>query len=294
MILQFRQQTNRQTRKDALAARLLALLSFFAASLLLLIILFLCIQAWSVMRLETLLQFVQSDGWHPSEGKLGMLPMFWATLAAGIGSLLLAMPFGIAIAIFSLYYAPAALARLMNLIINLLAGIPSVIFGLWGLTVLVPIINQWQAPGASLLAAILVLALMILPTIAITAKSSLAAVSPMHRQAAASLSLSKSTTILSVLLPPARSGIVAGVLLALARAFGETMAVLMVAGNVVQTPHSLFDPIRVLTANIALEMGYATDGHKAALFASGIVLMVLVSLSISIAYLMDRRSHANI
>lgn len=292
MILQFRAQIRQQPRNDAFVSATLALLSTCAVSLLLLIIVFLFINAWPVLRAGTVLDFFRNDGWHPLEGKLGLLPMLFATLAAGVGALLVALPFGLATAIFNLYFAPSWLARAMNLIVNLLAGIPSVIFGLWGLTVLVPIIAAWQAPGTSLLAAIVVLALMVLPTITITSISALAALPRSHRQAAASLSLSRATTIVRILVPAAYSGISAGVLLALARAFGETMAVLMVAGNVVQTPHSLFDPVRVLTANIALEMGYATDTHKAALYVSGILLMALVGTSIWIASLIGRKSYA--
>jgi ABC-type molybdate transport system permease subunit len=160
--------------------------------------------------------------------------------------------------------------------ISLLAGIPSVVFGLWGLTVLVPLIGQWQPPGASLLAAVLILAMMTLPTVALTSRAALAATPPSLYQGAAMLGMSRHRILLGVLVPAARRGILGGVLLAIARALGETMAVLMVAGNVVQTPTSLFDPIRVLTANIALEMAYAVDQHRSSLFVSGLLLMAMV------------------
>jgi phosphate transport system permease protein len=277
---------------DAITAKTLSVLSACAALLLVLIISFLVVQSWPSLREGAWLKFFTNEGWHPLENKLGLLPMLWATLAAGIGALLLALPLGAATAIFSLYIAPARIGQAINLIINLLAGIPSVIYGLWGLTLLVPLINQWQAPGTSLLAAIIVLALMILPTIAITTRSALAALPSSYHQAAACMALSRMTLITRILLPAASRGISSGVLLALARAFGETMAVLMVAGNVVQTPHSLFDPVRVLTANIALEMAYATDLHRSALFASCLILMLLVASTLLFAITIQRKSYA--
>lgn len=160
----------------------------------------------------------------------------------------------------------------------LLAGIPSVVYGLWGLTVLVPLVSQWEPPGASLISAMLILALMILPTVALTSEAALAAVSHANLQGASALGLSRKGIVLGVALPSARKGIQTGVILATMRALGETMAVLMVAGNVVQTPTSLFDPVRMLTANIALEMPYAMGEHRAALFASGLLLMLIVTL----------------
>jgi len=174
--------------------------------------------------------------------------------------------------------------------LNLLAGIPSVVYGLWGLTELVPLIGRWQPPGASLLAAILVLTLMILPTVALTSFSALAAVPGDILAGAAALGITRKGQIISVALPAARNGISGGVLLAMARALGETMAVLMVAGNVVQNPTGLFEPVRSLTANIALEMAYATDHHRAGLFASGLFLTLLV---LALAWLAGQHQESN-
>lgn len=277
---------------DVIASSALSALSVCAVLLLLLIFVFLTVQAWPLLRDNQWLHFFSSEGWHPLSGQLGLLPMLWATLAAGFGALLLALPLGVSVAIFSLYIAPRFLATAMNMMMNILAGVPSVVFGLWGLTMLVPMIIQWQAPGTSLLAAIIVLAFMILPTIAITTRSALAALPISYLQVSACLSLNRMVLITQILLPAAKRGISNGVLLALARAFGETMAVLMVAGNVVQTPHSLFDPVRVLTANIALEMAYATDQHRAALFASGLLLMLLVAATLMLAVGIRRQTHA--
>jgi len=202
--------------------------------------------------------------------------MIWSSLAIMFGASVLALPLGVLSAIFVQYYAPAKCASAYRLLLNLLAGIPSVVFGLWGLTQIVPLIAIWEPPGASLLAAIFVLALMILPTVAITSIAALSAVPKSIIMGASALGMDRKALILFVVIPAARSGVGSGALLATARALGETMAVLMVAGNVVQNPSSLFDSVRALTANIALEMAYASDHHRASLFASGLFLTALV------------------
>lgn len=241
-----------------------------------LIVLFLLHESWPVLQRVGAVRFFSDPGWHPLEGMFNLTPMLAATAAASAGAILVAGPLGVASAVFSRFYAPPFLAALFRRMVALLAGIPSVVFGLWGLTVLVPRIAEWQPPGASLLAGVLILALMVLPTVALTADAALAAVPETYLRGAAALGLTKSGTLLKVLIPAARSGIIGGMLLAAARALGETMAVLMVAGNVVQVPTGFFDPVRTLTANIALEMAYATGDHRAALFVSGLTLLLLV------------------
>jgi phosphate transport system permease protein len=161
------------------------------------------------------------------------------------------------------------------------------------LTVLVPLIARWHPPGASLFTAILILALMILPTVALTSAAALTAVPKSWLQGAAALGLTRKGVIVGVAVPAARGGILGGILLAAARALGETMAVLMVAGNVVQNPTGLFEPVRVLTANIALEIAYATGTHRAGLFASGLLLTTLVlALAWLAARIAGRAHHA--
>ncbi|MBB3059917.1 phosphate ABC transporter permease subunit PstC [Microbulbifer rhizosphaerae] len=261
---------------DRRLGALLAGLAAACATLLLLVLAFLLVESLPV--LAHWRAFFSSEGWYPLENRFDLMPMLWASLAAATGALLLAAPLGLASAIFVVFYAPAPLARFYRLVLNLLAGIPSVVFGLWGLTVLVPLIARWQPPGASLLAAVLILALMILPTVAVTAIAALRAVPRAVLSGAVALGIGARGRILGVALPAARGGITGGFLLAAARALGETMAVLMVAGNVVQNPSGLFEPVRVLTANIALEMAYATGTHRSGLFASGLVLTLLVLL----------------
>ncbi|PKO47098.1 MAG: phosphate ABC transporter permease subunit PstC [Betaproteobacteria bacterium HGW-Betaproteobacteria-22] len=247
-----------------------------AVGVLLLILLFLVRESWPALQRIGLYRFVSDAGWHPLEGAFNLAPMLIATFAAALGAILIAGPIGIASAVFGRFYAPPVIAETFRRMVALLAGIPSVVFGLWGLTVLVPIIAKWQPPGASLLAGMLILAFMVLPTVALTADAALKAVPKQYLHGANALGISQAGLIFNVAIPAARSGLIGGILLATARALGETMAVLMVAGNVVQVPNSLFDPVRVLTANIALEMAYATTEHRSALFVSGLALMLLV------------------
>ena len=250
--------------------------AMLAALIMLFILLFLLLESWPVFRHIALMRFFTDEAWHPLEDQYNLLPMVTGTLYASSGALLLAIPLGIASALFMIFYATPRMAVLYRRLIELLAGIPSVVFGFWGLTTLVPLINQWHPPGASLLASILILTLMILPTLALTSYAALVAVPKDYLQAAVALGLSRWGMIYGVALPAARKGIVAGILLAAGRAIGETMAVLMVAGNVVQHADSLFAPIRTLTANIALEMAYAMGDHRAVLFVSGLLLLLLV------------------
>ncbi len=279
-------------RIDRLLSLLLATLAGGAALILLLVLAFLVREAWPVLSGIGWVRLVTDDGWYPLENRFGLLPMLWATLAAGVAATVLAATIGLASAIFARFFAPPSVARLYRPMLALLAGIPSVVYGLWGLTVLVPLIARWQPPGASLLAAILILALMILPTVALTSLSALNAVPGSLMRGAAALGLTRRGVVLGVAVPAARAGILGGFLLAAARALGETMAVLMVAGNVVQNPTGLFAPVRVLTANIALEMAYATGAHRAGLFASGLLLtLVVVVLAGLTARLVSNTAH---
>lgn len=267
---------------DRLLLWLLRGIAMIAGTIVLLIVTFLIVEALPVLRHVGVLRFFTDPSWHPAEGFYNLTPMLWGTLFAMAGSVLIATPVGILSAVFCQYYAPTILARPYRRLIELLAGIPSVVYGFWGLVVLVPLIGEIHPPGPSLLAGILVLTIMILPTIALMADASLANVPQQYVRGAAALGLPRWATICGVVFPAAKSGLFTGVILGTGRAIGETMAILMVCGNVVQTPSNLFDPIRTLTANIALEMAYALGDHRAALFVSGLVLMALIiALTIS-------------
>jgi phosphate transport system permease protein len=247
-----------------------------AGAIVILIVVFLGLEALPVLQNVGLLRFFTDSSWNPAEGLYNLTPMLWSTLLAMAGSVLVATPLGILSAVFCHYYAPPTIAELYRRLIELLAGIPSVVYGFWGLVVLVPIIGRIQPPGTSLLAGIAILTIMILPTVALMADASLAKVPPEYLRGAAALGFSRWGTVWGVVFPAAKSGLFTGVILETGRAIGETMAILMVCGNVVQTPKSLFDPMRTLTANIALEMAYATGNHRSALFVSGLVLMALI------------------
>jgi phosphate transport system permease protein len=197
-------------------------------------------------------RFFTDDSWHPSDGLYNLVPMLAGTLLVTLGAVLVATPLGVMAAIFCNSYAPEFVGSFYRRIIGLLAGIPSVVFGFWGLVTLVPLIAQVEPPGTSLLAGIAILSLMILPTVTLIADSTIAGVPEEYSRGAASLGFTRWATVRQVILPAARPGIIAGVFLSTARAIGETMAVLMVCGNVVETPSSLFAPVRTLTANIAL------------------------------------------
>lgn len=272
---------------DRVLAAGLRLCAAGAAAVVLLIAAFVAVESWPALRHLGIGRFVTDSSWHPTAdaagGTFNLLPMVWGTLYATAGAVLLATPLGVLSALFVHHYAARPVARVYRRMIELLAGIPSVVYGFWGLVVLVPLIRAVQPPGASLLAGILILTLMILPTIALMADAAFAAIPAVQLRAAAALGLSRGRTVVGVVLPAARSGLLTGVVLGTGRAIGETMAVLMVCGNVVQTPASVFDPVRTLAANIALEMAYAMGDHRSALFVSGLVLLALIATLITMA-----------
>ena len=275
---------------DRLLFWTLSVLAGLAGSIVLLILSFLVIEALPVLFHVGWEPFLFDSSWHPPEGLYYLVPMVWGTLLATTGAVVFATIMGISSALFCHYYAPPLLALFYRKFIELLSGIPSVVFGFWGLMVLVPLIASFHPPGPSLLAGVVILTLMILPTIVLVADTSLANVPREHLQGAAALGLQRWAIIRHVVLPTAKSGLFTGILLQTGRAIGETMAILMVAGNVVQTPGSIFDPIRTLTANIALEMAYAVGDHRSALFLSGLLLLTMVAGLIFLADRINRYS----
>ncbi len=285
-----RPSSRRRAQADALLHGTARLAAVGAGLLVVLMVLFLALEAAPVLHATGPLRFLTDRGWYPTQGRFNLGPMLVGTTLAAAGALFLAGPLGLLSAVFCCFYAPPRLAALYRRMLELLAGTPSVVFGLWGLVVLVPLINRLHPPGASLLAAILILALMVLPTLALTVEAGLRAVPTEYLQAAAALGLSRWTTVSQVALPAARPALIAGVILATGRALGETMAVLMVCGNVVQVPRGLFDPVRTLTANIALEMAYAQGSHRAALFVSGLALAAAIVFFVLAAEFAERRT----
>lgn len=217
----------------------------------------------------------QDERWAPTQGLYNLVPIFVGSILVTMGAVLVAGPIGVLLAIFGRFYAPAWVAKVYRGLIELLAGIPSVVYGFWGLVVLVPIINNIAPPGASLLAGVIVLAVMILPIVVLAADTAFEQVPEKWMIAADALALQTWSKVYVIALPHATPAILSGVIMQSTRALGETMAVLMVTGNIVQIPLSIFEPMRTLTANIALEMAYATDMHSHALFVSALLLFTL-------------------
>lgn len=273
--------------RDRLLTGLLRVSALLSGLLVFLILLFLVRESMPALADVGPWRLVSDASWHPeadaAAGHFNLLPMVLGSLLAALGAMLIATPLGFFCALYCHDYAPARIASVFRAMVGLMAGIPSVVYGFWGLVKLVPLLLLLSPPGASLLAGSLVLALMILPTVTLLCDGALAAVPQEHRRAAAALALSRWCTTVCVVVPAARSGILTAVLLACGRALGETMAVLMVCGNIVQVPGSVLDPIRTLTANIALEMAYALGDHRSSLFAGGLVLGVLVLLMVMAA-----------
>jgi len=244
------------------------------------IIFFLVTESWAIIESTPASKYILDDAWHPTDGEFFLLPMIVGSLFVMIGAMLLSIPVGIFTAVLWQFYAPAWFSSILERIVEVLSGIPSVVYGFWGIMIIVPLLAKFQAPGTSLLAGIIVLTLIVLPTITLVANSVFQQVNKLHIQNAIALGLSRFTIIRHIIFPQAKRGLLTGVILQAGRAIGETLAVLMVCGNVVQIPGSVFEPVRTLTSNIALEMAYAMDIHRSALFLSGLVLMLVVFMLI--------------
>lgn len=238
--------------------------------------------------------FLISSVWQPTDnfadGLWGIFPIIIGSLLVTVGAVAIGMPLGVACAIFLAEIAPAPVRRILVPSVNALAGVPSVVYGFFGLLVVVPWIRgQFGGFGTSVLASWLILFIMILPTIISISTDSIRAVPKEFKEGSLAMGATHWQTIRSVLVPAASSGIIASVILGMGRAIGETMAVLMVAGNSITIPNSIFAPTSTLTAQIALEMGYATGAHREALFAMGIVLFAFIMVLTGLANLASRR-----
>jgi phosphate transport system permease protein len=234
--------------------------------------------------------FILGERWVPSQGSYGILPMIVSSFWVTFGALALSIPLGLACSIFLKEWSPPSAGLILRPAIHLLAAIPSVIYGFWGLVVLVPLVrNHLGGPGLSILSGSVILGFMILPTIISISEDSLRALPPTYKEGALALGATHWQTIWRVLIPAARSGIVASIVLGMGRAVGETMAMIMILGNSVKMPTSFLDSARTLTTNIGLEMAYASGDHRQALFATGIVLFVIIMLLNSLAIFLSRR-----
>lgn len=237
------------------------------------------------------LQFLTGEKWKPGNNIFGILPMILGSIYVTAGAILTGVPVGILTAVYLSRFCPRKLYRVIKPAIELLAGIPSVVYGFFGMVVIVPAMSWiFGGSGKSMAAASVLLGIMILPTIINVSESAINAVPDSYYEGALALGASHERSVFFATLPAAKSGILAGVILGIGRAIGETMAVIMVAGNQARMPKGLFAGIRTMTANIVLEMGYATDLHREALIATAVVLFVfilLINLSFS---MITRRS----
>jgi phosphate transport system permease protein len=275
------------------AISIMLLVAALGALLALALITYFVFQSGLPLILEVgLWNFLSGTTWNPTANppQFGLLPMIVGSLWLTVGSLVIGVPLGIAVAVFMVELAPPRLAQFMRPAIQLLAGIPSVIYGFIGLTILAPLLRStFGGPGLSVLTGAIILGIMILPSIIAISEDAIRAVPRSLRDGALALGETHWQVISGIIIPTARSGIVASVILGMGRALGETMAVIMMIGNALIIPYSPLQPATTLTSNIGLELAYATGAHRDALFATGVVLFVLIMLLNGIATAFVRR-----
>lgn len=241
------------------------------------------------------IKFLFGTKWKPSIDVFGILPMIMASIYVTAGAILFGVPVALFTSVFMAHYCPKKIYRPLKSGIELMAGIPSIVYGFFGLVLIVPTIRQiFGGTGTSMLAACILLGMMILPTIIGTTESALRSVPESYYEGSLALGATKEHSIFCVVLPAARSGILAAVVLGIGRAIGETMAVVMVAGNQPRMPQGIFKGLRTMTANIVMEMGYATGLHREALIATAVVLFIFTLLiNLGLSLLNRRAENAN-
>jgi phosphate transport system permease protein len=237
------------------------------------------------------LKFLLGTEWAPTDipPVYGIFPMILGSLYVTAGAVIMGVPVGILTAVFMASFCPELIYKLLKPAVELLAGIPSVVYGFFGMGVIVPVIRfLWGGNGNSILAASILLGIMILPTVVSISESAIRVVPKTYYEGALALGASHERSVFFTVLPAARSGVLASVILGIGRAVGETMAVIMVAGNQARVPNGILRGVRTLTANIVLEMGYAAELHREALIAAGVVLFVFI-LIINLTFSMIQR-----
>lgn len=263
--------------KEKLIEKGLLSITLISVMMILLIIIFLLSEAVPAFNQFGMIEIFLNHQWIPDLNLFGIMPMFISSLLVSFLALVLAVPLSIATAIYIEELSSMKVKELFKPVIQTLSGIPSVVYGFFGLTVLVPFIRDYMGgDGFSILAASIVLAIMILPTIITLSQDAIRNVPFEYKQASLGLGASHFQTISKIIIPAALPGILTGIILGFGRAIGETLAVLMVVGNVAQIPSSVLDPVRTLTSNIALEMAYAMDIHYNMLFVNGVTLFAII------------------
>lgn len=244
------------------------------------------------------LKFLTGTVWKPGNDIYGILPMIIGSIYVTAGAIIVGVPIGVLTAVFMARFCPKGLHKVLKPIFNLMAGVPSVVYGFFGLVVMVPMVRNifsrpgHQVNGNSIFTASLLLGLMILPTIISVSEAAIRAVPDKYYQGSLALGATTERSVFLTVLPAAKSGILAGIILGVGRAIGETMAVIMVAGNQPRMPEGIFKGIRTMTANIVIEMGYATDLHREVLIATGVVLFVFI-LIINLCFSVIKRKAAD-
>lgn len=242
-----------------------------------LICIFIFINGIPAMAEVGVFRFLSGSQWKPSNDIYGIFPMILGSLYVTAGAIIIGVPVGILTAVFMARFCPQKLYRIIKPSVDLLAGIPSVVYGFFGLMVIVPFIRDYLGgSGSSMLAASVILGIMILPTIVNVSEAAIRAVPESYYEGSLALGATHERSVFFTVVPAAKSGIMAGVILGVGRAIGETMAVVMVAGNQAVIPSGVLIGLRTLTANIVLEMGYAADLHRGALIATAAVLFVFI------------------
>lgn len=292
----------------ALGEKLMQGVFFIAACTSVLAVALICIFLFTngvpAMKEIGFIEFLTGTIWRPNNDIYGIFPMILGSIYVTAGAVLIGVPIAVLTSVFMAKYCPKKIYPFLKSATELLAGIPSVIYGFFGIMILVPAVRslgralkvagilESSGDGNSILTAALLLGMMILPTIIGVTESAIRAVPEHYYEGSLALGATKEQSIFKVVLPAAKSGLIAGVVLGIGRAIGETMAVIMIAGNQARLPESIFKGVRTLTANIVLEMGYATGLHREALIATAVVLFVFILIiNFSVAFLKKRSEY---
>jgi phosphate transport system permease protein len=243
-----------------------------------LILFFLIIESLPALRSIGITHFLFDSAWYPLEGQYNLLPMLVGSIYITFFAMLICLPLALGSAIYLVVYVNMFVQGVVFRLLEILAGIPSVIFGLWGMLTVVPVISQIEGPGTSAIAGAIIVAMMIIPALVLMFSYILQRKVESHYLQTVVLGLNKEQSILKVIVPASFSSLGGALILQTTRAIGETMAVLMVCGNIPQIPTNIFDSVRTLTTNTALEMAYATGEHRSSLFVSGLILVFFVAL----------------
>ncbi len=279
------------SQREERIRRILLLMAMSSVSVLALIIIFVFREGLPLIFKNGLVEFIGGQRWAPTKGSFGIFPMIIGTVEVTLGALMIGVPLSLLVSLYLSEFADRKVRTVMKPLIELLAAVPSVVYGFIGVVLMVPLVrNYFGGTGFSVISASIILGIMILPTIISISMDALRAVPQNYREGSLALGATPWQTAVRVVLPAARSGIITAVILGMGRAMGETMAVIMVAGNAVVVPTSPLHPCRTLTSNIAIEMAYASGTHQQALFATGVVLFVMIfCLNISATLFVRRK-----